>query len=143
MLHVAAEHMSTYHAAAVMASNSLMAVIDASLVLMELAGIERALARGALESLSRTSLDNAFRHGPAAALTGPVARGDATTVAAHLDALDHAPPSVGALYRSAADHLLELARQRGLSAPRLATVESVLHARKAGEVHGSPSGSRS
>ena len=35
----------------------------------------------------RASLDNAVELGPAAALTGPVARGDLATVASHLDAL--------------------------------------------------------
>jgi predicted short-subunit dehydrogenase-like oxidoreductase (DUF2520 family) len=40
--------------------------------------------------LVETTLENCADRGPAAALTGPVARGDAPTVAAHLDALPHA-----------------------------------------------------
>jgi predicted short-subunit dehydrogenase-like oxidoreductase (DUF2520 family) len=38
--------------------------------------------------LMRASLDAVAAMGPAAALTGPVARGDVATVAAHLAALD-------------------------------------------------------
>ncbi len=64
------------------------------------------------------------RHGPEAALTGPVVRGDVATVATHLHALTLASPSVADVYRSTARHMLTLARRRGLAAK---TVESLGH----------------
>jgi predicted short-subunit dehydrogenase-like oxidoreductase (DUF2520 family) len=51
--------------------------------------------------------------GPVAALTGPVRRGDAETVAAHLRALS---PGDRELYLLLAREALRLAREAGLSA---------------------------
>jgi predicted short-subunit dehydrogenase-like oxidoreductase (DUF2520 family) len=78
--------------AAVMASNYLTAPIATAVMLMREAGIEEAAARKALEPLARTSIEDTFRLGPAAALTGPMARGDPETVRAHLAALAKRAP---------------------------------------------------
>ena len=78
-----------YHAAAAIASNHLVAL---------LAQVQR-VASGAgvpLEAyldLARGSVDAVAALGPAAALTGPVARGDWATVEAHLGALDESERS--------------------------------------------------
>ena len=98
-----------------MASNYLMALIATAVMLMGEAGVDEAAARLALEPLARTSVENAFRLGPAAALTGPIARGDADTVRGHLAALAKAPAAAEGLYRSAGLATLEIARQRGLA----------------------------
>jgi len=79
-----------------------------------------------LESLARASIDNVFANGPSAALTGPIVRGDAETVAAHMDALDEAPPTVAALYVAAARRLIEIARERDLPEASVRALESVL-----------------
>lgn len=72
-----------YHAAAVVAANHLVALLGQVERLAESVGVPfdayLDLARGALESAAAL--------GPAAALTGPVARGDWATVAGHLSAL--------------------------------------------------------
>jgi len=125
-LYIASDRLSWYHAGAVLASNALLAVIDAATILMERAGVERKAALRALEPLSRTSLDNVFARGPRAALTGPIARGDIATVAAHLEALEEAPPGVDALYRGIAHHLLQLARERGLADSAVRALESMI-----------------
>jgi predicted short-subunit dehydrogenase-like oxidoreductase (DUF2520 family) len=130
-LYVDAGQLSCYHAGAVLASNALVAALDAAVILMERAGIERQLALRALEPLSRTTLENVIRLGGRAALTGPVVRGDIGTVAAHLDALAAAPPTVDGMYRAVARHLVELARERGLSEHILQALESALDVRKA------------
>ena len=114
-LHIDADRSSYYHAGAVMASNALMAVLDAAMILMAHAGVGRDAALRAIGPLARTSLQNALASGPQAALTGPVARGDAATVAAHTEALRSVEPTVAKLYEASAMHLLQLARQRGLS----------------------------
>ena len=82
-LRIDADRLSYYHAGAVMASNALMAVLDAAMILLAHAGVERDDALRAIGPLARTSLQNALASGPQAALTGPVVRGDAATVAAH------------------------------------------------------------
>jgi predicted short-subunit dehydrogenase-like oxidoreductase (DUF2520 family) len=75
-----------YHAAAVLAGNSLV-------VLADLAGrlvAERGITAGAsvFQPLMARTLANLAATNPSSALTGPVKRGDAGTIAAHLDALD-------------------------------------------------------
>jgi predicted short-subunit dehydrogenase-like oxidoreductase (DUF2520 family) len=80
----------------------------------------------ALAPLARASLENALAMGPAQALTGPVQRGDGSTVAAHLKALRGMPGTVQALYRAAGLHTLVLARQRGLPASSAALLEDTL-----------------
>lgn len=105
----------TYHAGAVMASNALIAVVDASLTLMSRAGLAPETARRAIGPLCRASVEHALERGPVAALTGPVVRGDAATVASHLRAVTHAPETVSSLYRASARHLLSLASARGLA----------------------------
>ena len=70
-----------YHAAACIASNHLVALLGQ---------VERVspVPFEALLPLVRATVDNVAQLGPAAALTGPVARGDVATVQAHLAALD-------------------------------------------------------
>jgi predicted short-subunit dehydrogenase-like oxidoreductase (DUF2520 family) len=72
-----------YHAAAVVASNHLVALLGQ---------VERLAAAAdvpfvAFEPLVQATLDHVFTLGPAAALTGPVARGDVETVGRHLDTI--------------------------------------------------------
>jgi predicted short-subunit dehydrogenase-like oxidoreductase (DUF2520 family) len=71
-----------YHAASAFASNYLVTLTQVAVGLMERAGIERDLAQRALRPLQERTLEVAGR-----APTGPIARGDATTVAAHLEAI--------------------------------------------------------
>ena len=126
-LHIEADRLRYYHAGAVMASNALVAALDAAVVLLAHAGVERDTALRALGPLARTSLDNALGSGPQAALTGPIVRGDAATVAAHREALRDVDPTVAKLYEAATGHLLQLAKQRGLSEASVRAVELVLH----------------
>jgi predicted short-subunit dehydrogenase-like oxidoreductase (DUF2520 family) len=75
-----------YHAAAVIASNHLVALMGQVQRVAAGAGVPL----DAFLELARGSLDNVAALGPVAALTGPVARGDMETVRAHLAALDPA-----------------------------------------------------
>jgi len=102
-----------YHAAAVLACNGLTTLLDASLAAAGHAGIEAASALAAVEGLVRATVDNGFRLGPAAALTGPVARGDAALVAREAAALHAADPALGRLYRALAAWTCELALRKG------------------------------
>ena len=115
-----------YHAAAVMASNYVTALISTAVMLMKEAGVDEAAARLALAPLARTSVENAFRLGPAAALTGPIVRGDADTVRGHLAALAEAPAAVVGLYRAAGLATLEISRQRGLAEVEAGAIEELL-----------------
>jgi predicted short-subunit dehydrogenase-like oxidoreductase (DUF2520 family) len=140
-LYVPVDRLRCYHAGAVMASNVMVAVLDAATRLLALAGIEPHSALQALAPLARTTLENILRNGPRAALTGPVARGDVGTVGAHLGALAEAPPTVSDLYRAASRHLVEIGRERGLPAETLRALQSVLDRGKVDTVHASDAGS--
>ena len=101
------EHRPLYHAALAHGANHLSTLVNESLDLLRETGVtepERLIA-----PLLSAALDNTLRHGEAA-LTGPVVRGDAGTVASHLDALDKASPdaveSYLALARRTADRAI-------------------------------------
>ncbi len=125
-LEVDADRLSYYHAGAVMASNAIVALLDAAVALLGQAGVERGAAMRALAPLAGTTVWNTVAAGPEAALTGPIVRGDAATVAMHMRALKDGPPTVARLYEAAAAHLLTLARQRGLSDASAREIEDLV-----------------
>ncbi|WP_455567352.1 DUF2520 domain-containing protein [Streptomyces angustmyceticus] len=106
-----------YHAALAIGANHLVTLVAQSMDLLRDAGVQA--PDRMLGPLLGAALDNALRSGDAA-LTGPVARGDAGTVAAHIAELRrHAPQSVAgyvAMARTTADRALD----HGLLKPELA-----------------------
>jgi predicted short-subunit dehydrogenase-like oxidoreductase (DUF2520 family) len=80
---VADEHRALYHAAACVASNHLVALLGQVERLAELVGIPFE----AYLDLVAGTVANVGDLGPAAALTGPAARGDVDTIRRHLAAL--------------------------------------------------------
>lgn len=121
-----------YHAAAVIAGNYIIAMLDAAATLLSQTGIDHAAALRALAPLARTSLSNALDGGPVAALTGPIERGDTATVAAHLDAMGHRPglETIEHLYRAAGLHTLDLAARGGLTGQPAAELAALLAERE-------------
>ena len=117
---------ASYHAGAVMAGNAVIAAIDAAVVLLGAAGVERGDALRAIRPLCLTSAQNALELGPEAALTGPVQRGDAETVRTHSAALADSPRYVADLYRASGRALLDIARRRGLNEAAARAVELAL-----------------
>ncbi|HEX5616415.1 MAG TPA: DUF2520 domain-containing protein [Acidimicrobiia bacterium] len=101
-----------YHAAASVASNHLVALLGQVDRLATTCGVPFA----AFVPLIRASVDNALDLGPEAALTGPVARGDLATIAAHLAALD---PTDRDAYRAMAREAARLAGRRDTAIDRL------------------------
>ena len=126
VLHIPQELRPLYHAGAVMASNYLVGLVDAAQHLMEMAGVGREGSLRALAPLLRATLENILRQGPAAALTGPIERGDTETVAAHLRALSTAPEQIQHLYRAAGLEVLQMALDRGLAAAPASSIEREL-----------------
>ncbi|MDQ6650275.1 MAG: DUF2520 domain-containing protein [Actinomycetota bacterium] len=112
-----------YHAALATGANHLVTLVAESADLLRRAGV--AEPGRMLGPLLGAALDNALRSGDAA-LTGPVARGDAETVAAHLRALaaaaPEAVPSYVALARLTADRSLAAGRLDPVAAEALLDV---------------------
>ncbi len=82
-IRVADEHRAAYHAAAAIASNHLVALLGQ----VERVGAVAGVPLAAYLDLAAAALGDVTRVGPAAALTGPVSRGDWSTVRRHLTAL--------------------------------------------------------
>jgi predicted short-subunit dehydrogenase-like oxidoreductase (DUF2520 family) len=98
-----------YHAAISFGANFLMTVVLQSLELLRDAGM--AEPQRLMAPLLSASLDNALRQGDSA-LTGPVARGDAQTVAEHVRRIGDVSPAAAAAYRA----LARLSADRALAA---------------------------
>lgn len=103
---------TVYHAASVFASNYLVTVLDAALRAYQAAGIPREVALELALPLAGESLANVFRLGPEAALSGPIARGDAATVARQQAAVHAWDTPTGNLYEALATATWDLARRK-------------------------------
>ncbi len=114
-----------YHAAAAHTSNHLVTLLAQGADVLEGCGLRHDEAVAALTTLMQTSLDAVVAHGVPDALTGPLVRGDAATVARHLRALA-AYPHVATLYRAAGMATLPLAEQRGVSPEAIAALAAAL-----------------
>jgi predicted short-subunit dehydrogenase-like oxidoreductase (DUF2520 family) len=112
------ERKALYHAAAVAASNYLVAVEDLATRLAVAAGVPPGEALRALLPLVHGTVRNLERRGLPAALTGPVARGDAEVVRTHRAALRALDPALDATYAALGRHALRVAVERGLSPAR-------------------------
>jgi predicted short-subunit dehydrogenase-like oxidoreductase (DUF2520 family) len=113
---------AAYHAGAAFAANYTTALVAVAERLAIAAGIPPEIARHLYLPLIRGAAAN-LEAGPAAALTGPVRRGDVETVAAHLAALG---PEDRKLYVLLAREALRLARQAGLPSEAAARMGRVL-----------------
>lgn len=106
-----------YHAALAFGSNFLVTLVAQSAELLRSAGIEH--PQRVLGPLLGASLDNALRLGDQA-LTGPVARGDARSVAAHLEVIGFESSTAQDAYRALARVTADRAVEAGLLSPNLA-----------------------
>src|SRR6516165_9957948 len=110
-----------YHAALAHASNHVVTVVADALEALraalwgqELLGQQLVddapggIAERVIGPLTRAAVENTLQRGQAA-LTGPVARGDADAVAAHLHALSEIEPQIAAAYRANSQRTAERA----------------------------------
>jgi predicted short-subunit dehydrogenase-like oxidoreductase (DUF2520 family) len=93
-IEIAAADRAVYHAAATLASNFLVALEGAAETLAAAAG----LGRSELVPLVRATVENWAAVGARQALTGPIARGDETTVARQRAAIAEAAPQLLELF---------------------------------------------
>lgn len=103
---------TVYHAASVFASNYLVTVLDAALRAYQAAGIQPEVARELARPLAGETLANVLRLGPELALSGPIARGDAATVARQQAAVSAWDAPTGQLYEALASATWDLARRK-------------------------------
>jgi predicted short-subunit dehydrogenase-like oxidoreductase (DUF2520 family) len=106
-----------YHAALAHGANHLVTLVAQSLQALGAAGVEN--PKRMLGPLVGAALDNTLRAGDAA-LTGPVARGDAGTVAEHLRQLQGLTPDIRPTYVALARATAERALASGRLRPSMA-----------------------
>lgn len=112
-LRLRTEGKTLYHAAAVVASNYLVSLVDVAMEMLVASGIAEGEAFSVLAPLINGTLANIAACGTTEALTGPIVRGDADTVALHLDALQSLRPHLLPAYRSLGRQAIGIARRKG------------------------------
>ncbi|HSR08919.1 MAG TPA: Rossmann-like and DUF2520 domain-containing protein [Bryobacteraceae bacterium] len=125
-LSLAPKQWALCHAAAVLASNYQVTLLDAALEALEHAGVTPEEGLAALAPLVRATLENVLRLGPQRALTGPISRGDCETVRRNREALEAVSPATQELYRAAARRTIPIAQRRGLPVSLLEELEKSL-----------------
>lgn len=88
VIEITAEGKPRYHAAAVFACNYVVVLAAIAQRLAGEAGIPESQARALLAPIMTETVAQLAERSPRSVLTGPVARGDQGTIAAHLDILD-------------------------------------------------------
>lgn len=112
-----------YHAAAAVACNLVAMVEYGAFVISRRLGFTDGATAEAFTPLAAATVDNVGRLGPAAALTGPLARGDVETLRSHLSALETFDPELARLYRVVSEWGLRLAAEKGELVPE--TIEKM------------------
>ena len=110
VLTLKAEDKIKYHAAAAMASNEMLGLMQASLDILSECGFSEKDSMALLTPLVQGNIASMLEKGCVNALTGPVERGDAQTVRKHLQALEGS--KAGKIYQSLGGTMVELAKRR-------------------------------
>ncbi|HPT68701.1 MAG TPA: DUF2520 domain-containing protein [Syntrophomonas sp.] len=102
-----------YHAGACVVSNYLVTIIDFGVKLLESTGIPKNMATRALMPLINGTLHNIENIGIPKSLTGPIARGDLSTIIKHLDCLEEMAPELTKLYGWLGYYTAQIALEKG------------------------------
>jgi predicted short-subunit dehydrogenase-like oxidoreductase (DUF2520 family) len=138
-VYLKAENMPLYHVGAVIAANYVVALADMAQGLLAKAGVPQEQALPALIPLLSSVVHNLAHLGLPGALTGPVERGDVSSVEQHLRTLEAKAPEMLELYRLLGRDVLRLARLKRPLDPAAAGRLEALFASGAG-ADASPSG---
>jgi predicted short-subunit dehydrogenase-like oxidoreductase (DUF2520 family) len=118
---------AAYHAACALAANGLTALYGLCQDVFATAGGFPAEERRRLvDALMEAALRGSSERGAVAALSGPVRRGDADVVAAHVQSLGRLLPAALPTYRALMQRALELAVAAGLKPDAVAAVQQAL-----------------
>ncbi len=128
---ITAEHKLLYHAAVVLGSNYVVALLDSATLLLQQLGFEPDEALGLLRGLTTPVVERSLSEGTALALTGPIARGDERLVVQQLQALIQHDSGLADLYRVLGGVAVDLAQRAALlDADKSQRLRQVLSANK-------------
>ena len=112
-IYISAKQKPLYHAAACVASNYLVSLLNVVESIYQSIGISEKDAKKAYLPLIYGSLKNIELSGSVAALTGPIARGDSGTIKKHIDAINANLPQYSSLYSSLGLVTVDIALKKG------------------------------
>lgn len=112
-LKVRTEDKALYHAASAVVSNFTVSIFHLGLEVLDAIGIDRKTGTSALTALLQGTTENISEVGVPKALTGPIARGDSETVAAHMEALKKHSKDRLPLYAALARYTVEVGLAKG------------------------------
>lgn len=101
-----------WHLASVIACNGINALVEASLQLYNELGLGQDGAMQALAPILRQTIEQILKLGPTQALTGPIERGDSSTVMSHQSVMLENKP-LQKLYQALAHYQLQMSRAKG------------------------------
>lgn len=102
-----------YHASVSIISNITKAVAWKAQKWQRRAGLPEETAAAVTHQLLQSTMEDLFRSGARQSITGPVVRGDTSTIEAHIEAISETHPDDLEVYRVLAYTVLELAQERG------------------------------
>lgn len=102
-----------YHASVSIISNITKAVAWKAQKWQRKAGLPEATAAAVTYQLLASTMEDLFRSGARQSITGPVVRGDTSTIEAHIEAIRASHPEDVEVYCVLARTVLELAQDRG------------------------------
>jgi predicted short-subunit dehydrogenase-like oxidoreductase (DUF2520 family) len=128
---ISSDQKPLYHAAACIASNYLVALMNTVESIYQAIGLNEKDAKKAYLPLVYGSLRNIESSGSAPSLTGPIARGDFGTIKKHITAINKNLPQYSSLYSSLGLITVKVAQQKGtLNARQAKTINAVLKGAK-------------
>ena len=102
-----------YHLSGFLACGAVVALMAQASELWQAMGYTREQGQEILLPILRSTVDSIEARGIPAALTGPVSRGDVSTVVKHLDALESRAPAALPIYCRTALGAVTLSREKG------------------------------
>jgi predicted short-subunit dehydrogenase-like oxidoreductase (DUF2520 family) len=112
-LFISSDQKPLYHAAACLASNYLVSLMNAVESIYRAIGLNEKDAKTAYLPLVYGSLKNIEKSGSISSLTGPIARGDFGTIKKHIMAINKNLPQYSSLYSSLGLITVKVAQQKG------------------------------
>jgi predicted short-subunit dehydrogenase-like oxidoreductase (DUF2520 family) len=124
---IEAQFKTVYHAATVVVSNYLVALMEVGLRCFQKAGVSRETALEVIRPIVTGTLENVFELGPVRALTGPIARGEPSIVQTQCSALGRWDPEIRGVYQRLGRIAVALAAAQGNASPdALAAIQKML-----------------
>lgn len=102
-----------YHLSAVIACNYFVTLMNRSVNLFQKVNIDEKVGTEGLIKLVKGTLNNIERLGTEMALTGPIARGDISTIRDHIEAMKKHSPETLHLYKTLGLYTVDIALKKG------------------------------